>query len=115
MKVVPPERDYIMAVYVDDMRASYGRMIMCHMIADTLVELDDMADKIGVARKWRQDKGHATHYDIALSKRVLAVKAGAIEVTRKELGIMLFVRRRFGELLPPEEAKIKFASIHLSK
>jgi hypothetical protein len=34
------------------MRAPFGRMIMCHMFADTTEELNDMADKIGVAGKW---------------------------------------------------------------
>lgn len=70
-----------MAVYVDDMRAPYGRMVMCHMVADTAVELHNMADRIGVKRKWFQ----GNHYDICLAKRCLAVKYGAVEVTRKEL------------------------------
>ena len=43
-----------MAVYVDDMRANFGRMKMCHMIADTIDELHTMADRIGVARRWFQ-------------------------------------------------------------
>lgn len=38
-------------VYVDNFESSYGRMIMCHMIADTKEELLEMVDKIGVARK----------------------------------------------------------------
>jgi hypothetical protein len=71
-----------MAVYVDDMRASYGRMVMCHMVADTEDELHSMADKIGVDRKWYQypKKSRYPHYDIALSKRALAVQLGAQEV-----------------------------------
>jgi hypothetical protein len=61
------------SVYVDDMRARYGRMIMCHMLADTPAELHAMADRIGVARRWFQNKASTPHYDIALSKRALAV------------------------------------------
>lgn len=68
-------------VYVDNMRAAYGRMVMCHMIADTESELHAMADRIGVARRWYQ----SDHYDICLAKRALAVKHGAHEVTQREL------------------------------
>lgn len=74
-----------MAVFVDDMKAPYGRMIMCHMGADTTEELLAMADKIGVARRWLQHAGTwREHFDIALSKRALAVQYGAIEVTQRE-------------------------------
>lgn len=80
-------------VYVDDMKASFGRMKMCHMMADTTDELLAMADKIGVARKWIQNSGtHREHFDIAMSKRDLAVKAGAIEVTKRELGALMILR-----------------------
>lgn len=41
-----------MAVYVDPAQHPFGRMIMCHMWADTLDELLAMADRIGVQRKW---------------------------------------------------------------
>lgn len=69
-------------VYVDDMRAPFGRLIMCHMVADTEAELHAMADRIGVDRKWYQypRKSRYPHYDIALSKRALAVQAGAKEI-----------------------------------
>lgn len=59
---------------------------MCHMVADTLPELHEMADRIGVARRWFQGPPHHDpHYDISLSKRTLAVRYGAREVTRREL------------------------------
>lgn len=75
-----------MSVYVDDMRAPFGRMLMCHMAADSTAELLAMADAIGVARKWIQHPGtNKEHFDICLSKRAKAVRCGAIEVTMREL------------------------------
>lgn len=80
-----------MSVYVDNMRAPFGRLIMCHMIADTAAELHAMAATIGVARKWCQKEALGQgwiHYDICLSKRALAVKAGAVEITWRQAGEM---------------------------
>lgn len=90
-----------MTVYVDDMRAPYGRLIMCHMIADTEDELHAMADKIGVARKWYQ----GDHYDIALTKRKTAVEYGAREITMRQLAFMAMNRRRGQPIGTPEEAQ----------
>lgn len=75
-----------MTVYVDDMRASYGRMVMCHMVADTLHELHSMADAIGVQRKWYQGppKTKHAHYDISLTKRQLAIEKGAVEISMRQ-------------------------------
>lgn len=77
-----------MTVYVDDVRHEFGSMIMCHMWADNLDELFAMADNIGVQRKWLQGhpelslpkyrKASWVHFDIALSKKTLAIKQGAI-------------------------------------
>lgn len=73
-----------MSVYVDEAIWPFGRMMMCHMIADTEEELLAMADTIGVARKWIQKKpGRPTHFDIAKGKRALAIKAGAIACDRQ--------------------------------
>ncbi len=76
-----------MSVYVDTMEADFGNMKMCHMWADSEEELFAMADKIGVQRKWVQ--GHKSapkyagvswvHFDIAQSKKKLALKHGAIQ------------------------------------
>lgn len=83
-----------MSVYVDDMyltpMGQYGRMKMSHMMADSLDELHEMADKIGIKRKWFQ----GDHYDICLSKRHEAVAHGAVEITMRE---MVVVKRRFHE------------------
>jgi hypothetical protein len=38
-------------VYVDNMNAHFGDMIMCHMVADSNDELLAMADRIGVKRR----------------------------------------------------------------
>lgn len=72
-----------MSVYVDTPQWQFGRMVMCHMVADSLDELHDMAARIGVQRRWFQDCYSAQHYDICKSKRALAVEAGAIECGRR--------------------------------
>lgn len=95
-----------MPVYVDDMNAPYGRMKMVHMIADSEQELHEMADKIGVNRKWWQspEKTAGSHYDIALSKKALAIQFGAIEITWRQAGAMNSRRRVTGSLGKPEDA-----------
>jgi hypothetical protein len=72
------------SVYVDKARNGFGRMIMSHMIADTPAELHAMADSIGVARRWFQAPPKASfwHYDIAQSKKAIAIAAGALECDR---------------------------------
>lgn len=81
-----------MSVYVDDVRHRFSNMVMCHLWADSDEELLAMVDKIGVHRKWIQ--GHKSlsfgkhrdaswvHFDIALSKKALAIAAGAILTDR---------------------------------
>jgi hypothetical protein len=95
-----------MAVYVDDMRAPFGRMVMCHMLADSDEELHAMAARIGVARKWWQspEKASGSHYDIALSRRAMAVGFGAIEITWRQAGAMNTRRRVTGSLGSPGDA-----------
>ncbi|BCF96579.1 hypothetical protein PPGU19_011480 [Paraburkholderia sp. PGU19] len=95
-----------MTVYVDDMNAAYGRMKMCHMLADTDDELHAMAATIGVAKRWWQspEKTSGSHYDIALSKKALAIAAGAIEITWRQAGAMNTRRRVTGELGDPADA-----------
>lgn len=107
-----------MAVYVDDMAASFTpthvqgrRYVMCHMMADTDEELMAMADKIGVNRKWIQRVRSGTHFDIAKSKKAQAIKLGAVEITAKEMAAYAWHRRTFGFNAVPSVAleKMKLA------
>ena len=72
-----------MAVYVDGERNRFGRMIMCHMFADSLAELHQMAAAIGMDRDWFQPISFP-HYDVSLTRRAEAVRRGAVEVDRRE-------------------------------
>jgi hypothetical protein len=83
------------------MQAKFGRMVMCHMIADTEAELHAMAAKIGVARRWYQ----GDHYDVCLSKRTKAVMLGAQQITCRDCGLMMVLRHRdhSAPLVTPEE------------
>ena len=83
-----------MAVYVDTMKARYGRMFMCHMLADTRQELLAMATIIGVRHKWIQRSGTVyEHFDVCQAKKALAIQHGAIEVSRKEF-LSLILKKR---------------------
>jgi len=84
-----------MSVYVDNMRAGFGRMKMCHILADTTEELLAMSDKIGVQRKWLQHPGTAfEHFDVCLSKRAVAVRNGAQEVCIMDIGRLIREKRK---------------------
>lgn len=97
-----------MTVYVDNMLREYrprhrpGYVYkMSHMIADSDDELHAMAKKIGVARKWFQ----GDHYDIAMSKRTLAIEHGAQSISLKLLGMMASNKRagcRMGDTVTAE-------------
>lgn len=79
-----------MAVYVDDARNPHGRMVMCHMLADTLDELHAMAEAIGMRRSWYQPVSFP-HYDLSRARRAHAIGMGAVEVDRR--GIVAVKRR----------------------
>lgn len=89
-----------MAVYVDDMRARYGRLVLCHMLATDDAELHAMADGIGVSRRWwqRSSRGGDSHYDICLSKRALALQHSAVPITWRQASAMNARRRITGAL-----------------
>ena len=81
-----------MSVYVDplmifgDNKAPrcFRNKSSCHMYADSLVELHSMAKILNLKYTWFQNNPHLQHYDLTESKRILALKIGVIEHTRRE-------------------------------
>lgn len=98
-----------MPVYVDNMRAAYGRMKMCHMVADSMDELLGMADKIGMQRKWFQPLS-SPHFDVCLARRASAVAHGAIQVDRHGLVAAIKRHREFWRSDAEELAKLQAAA-----
>ncbi len=89
-----------MAVYVDNYRAPFRNMIMCHMMADTIEELHAMAKNIGLRRAWFQNKRSGCHYDIAQTTKGKALICGAVEIecgTAKWLDIVKRARTQYAE------------------
>lgn len=79
-----------MAVYLDAMK-NHGKRIgragpwWCHMLADSVTELHEMADRIGMKRSWFQTEP-MPHYDIgSWPLRAKALTAGATEVTGRKV------------------------------
>ena len=67
-------------IYVDAAIWKCGRMVMCHMIADTPDELHRFANELGLKRSWYQ----GDHYDICKRKRSIAVESGAVALGRRD-------------------------------
>lgn len=93
-----------MTVYVDDMAASFGRMRMCHMIADTLEELHTMADRLELQRNWFQRSRSGPHYDLSKTKRAEAIAFGAREISLRQCACMMARWRMTGCLGDPDTA-----------
>lgn len=87
----------MMTVYVDDMRRRFGRMIMCHMWADSDQELHAFARRLGLQRSWHQAPPAArwSHYDISLTKKAEALAMGA--VLTDKYGPLEHLARRAGD------------------
>jgi len=58
---------------------------MSHMAADTIEELHQMAQEVGVAKRHFQNKQGKPHYDICKQNKLKAIELGAIEVNDREI------------------------------
>jgi len=79
-----------------------------HMTADTSMELESFARRLGLRPEWSQ----LNHYDLTPGKRDLAVRMGAVEVTARELAIRAQVLRRTrGIGATPESVRVVLDSL----
>ena len=84
-----------MSLYVDHARLPYRRMLMSHLLADTSEELRKAEKLLGLPTNSVQYLGTPKeHLDVCESKRATAIKMGAIEVTSKELVLLIRKKRK---------------------
>lgn len=60
-----------------------------HLIADTDIELHELAKSIGLKRQWHQTKKvkKFSHYDLTPNKYIQAIEMGAIDLSIREFVI----------------------------
>lgn len=67
-------------IYVDNAKNPLRRMLMSHLLADSVDELHTFAKLLGLRREWFQ----GDHYDVCQTVRNLAVQLGASEITQRQ-------------------------------
>ena len=117
-----------MTIFIDDMDAPFGRMLMSHMWSDTsLDELHAMARRLGMRASWFQCKilspeanlpkveslgiWPLPHYDVAKQKKAQAIALGAVLLEYGTNDAWIEATRR-GRLLHPQRAKWLEADRH---
>ena len=87
-----------MTLYVDHARNKYGRMFVNHLIADSTEELQEATIQLSLKPEYIQHPGTAgEHLDISESKRLEAIKLGAIPVTSRDI-VKMIQKKRGNEL-----------------
>jgi len=76
-----------MAAYIDAPLWSWMGLRWCHLLADSLDELHEFADQLGLPRMVFQCPPHARfpHYDLSPWRRRRALRLGAIEIGHREV------------------------------
>ena len=79
-----------MVVYVDDMQmqAQVGQLIgiWSHLFSDeSIIELDEFAEKLGLKPEWIQNSNGFVHYDVTQAKRLKALRLGAKQISYRDL------------------------------
>lgn len=72
-------------IYIDK-KGKYG---WSHLVADSINELHSFAEQIGLKSSWFQAKPDKPHYDVKGMMRKRAIENGAMEVSSKEIVMVL--------------------------
>lgn len=96
-----------MSVYVDKFPEGWGKWTGGgHMLTSDLEELHALAARIGLRREWFQDK-RFPHYDVTRSKRVRALREGAIPIGLGEIPLDVLMRCQDGSYETWEARKLR--------
>ena len=71
-------------IYVDTC-TRYINGFWCHLWSEDLEELKRFASWIDVKKSWFRNHETHAHYVLSPSKRLRAIRAGAVEISREEL------------------------------
>ena len=86
-----------MSCYVDVLKsypdAGLRFTEFCHLLADEREELHQMADRIGMPRRFFQDHPWRWHYDLPAHLREAALQFGALPISTQTVASMLKARR----------------------
>lgn len=74
-----------MTIYVDDEQIPSRGKVWCHLVADSLEELHEFAERLGLRRSWFQDASVYPHYDLTMSVQKKALSLGALMGDRRTI------------------------------
>jgi len=73
---------YVDPLYNTQPKKNWPYKRACHLFADSIEELHEMAGLVGVARSNLQYRADFPHYDLTANKRLQAIARGAVQVER---------------------------------
>ena len=90
-----------MSVYVDELSVciqskKWPYKYACHLVADSVEELQTFAMMMGLHKSWFQE-GSIPHYDLTAGMRRKAIGAGAFEIGGKEFRKLMKKYRRVAD------------------
>ncbi|WP_151449179.1 DUF4031 domain-containing protein [Lacisediminimonas profundi] len=74
-----------MAAYVDNVAIEWRGNAWCHLVADSLNELHEIARRLGLRHEWFQVSASYPHYDLTAQTRARAIALGVLVGDRRQI------------------------------